>query len=124
MATLRLMRSDEKTNQKAEMSVFLDGKLLGTISNGTNEDFQVPSGKHKLKVKIDSAGSKTYTFDILENETKAFILSNNKNANTFGPFGSGAVLIDFIVNGIMLLYYFTIGQNRYIKIKSVDKSWI
>jgi hypothetical protein len=34
MPALQLMRTDERTNQKAEMVLFLNGKQLGTIGNG------------------------------------------------------------------------------------------
>lgn len=41
MPALQLMRTDERTNQKAEMVLFLNGKQLGTIGNGEKKDFNI-----------------------------------------------------------------------------------
>ncbi|MGN6166361.1 MAG: hypothetical protein ACTHOF_17650, partial [Flavisolibacter sp.] len=119
MPALQLMRTDERTNQKAEMVLFLNGKQLGTIGNGEKKDFNIPAGFHKLSCRIDSSGSKNFSFQLKEGEVKTLVLSNNNDVNKFGPFGSGAIAIDLIVNGLLLVYYFVIGHNRYISIKEL-----
>lgn len=122
MARLKLIRSEEKTNSLANMILILNGQSLAIIGNGEIKEFDVPAGRHKLKAKIDSYGSKNFLFSIVEKETKVFTLSNNK-ANEFGAFMSGSVIADFIVNAFLLFYYFTTGHNNYIIVKELKDTW-
>lgn len=115
MATLRLMRPDEKTNQLAEMDVYLNGKQLGSICNNEIKVFVVSAGKHRLKARIGSQGSKEYRFSIGDAENKTFVIATDNNANSPEPLVSGT-LVDFIVAPLQLLYYFIIGHNRYLTI--------
>ena len=124
MATLKLMRPPEKSYEHAAMNIFLNGTLLGLIGNGENKAFPIPAGSNKLKIKTGSFGSETYTFSTAPDETKVLVISNNKAANTFGPAGYGALIPDLIINGFLLLYYFTIGHNRYLTIQEPDKNWL
>lgn len=119
MAKLRLMRPDEKTNQGAEMTLYLDGKVLGTLGNNETKVFEVAEGSHKLKANIDTQGSKTHKFRIGSSETKDFIITTNNKANSPEPLVGSSVLLDAIVSAGMLLYYFTIGHNRYLTISEM-----
>lgn len=119
MPTLQLIRTDERTNQKAEMVLFLNGKQLGTIGNGEKKSFEIPQGFHKLKARIDSSGSKSYSFKLKEDQLKTLVLSHNNDVNKFGAFAVGAIVVDLIINGLLLFYYFAIGHNRYIKIEEL-----
>ena len=115
MATLRLMRPDENANRMAEMIVYLNGSPLGTIMNNESKYFDVPEGKHALKARIDSQGSKTFKFTVPADGTKALVISTDNEANSSQPLLSGTML-DFVLAGIRLVYYFTIGHNRYLTI--------
>jgi hypothetical protein len=119
MATLKLMRPEEKVNRLAEMVVYLNGQPLGVLLNNEIKEFAIPAGQHKLKAKIDTQGSKVYRFSIVDAETKIFILSTDTEANKLAPFGSGAIFIDIIVNAFLLLYSITIGHNRYLTINEL-----
>ena len=115
MATLKLMRPDEKTNKLAEMVVYLNGEPLGSIKNNESKEFEIPEGPQRLKAKIDSQFSKVYKFTITASQAKTFVISTDKEANTPEPLASGS-LLDFIIVPLQLLYYFTIGYNRYLTI--------
>lgn len=119
MAKLRLMRPDEKTNQQAEMVIYLNGKVLGTLGNNETKEFEVAEGCHKVKASIDTQGSKAHRFKIASSETKDFIISTNNEANSPEPLVGSSVLLDAIVSAGMLLYYFTIGHNRYLTISEI-----
>lgn len=123
MATLKLKRTDEITNSKAKMVVLLNGAELAVLANGENKEIPIPAGLHTLKIKIDTQGSRRMRFRIAADETKTFVLSSNKEANVLGAFGTGTILLDLVVNGLLLLYYFTTGHNRYLKIQELDQSW-
>src|SRR5689334_19741995 len=108
MPTLQLMRPDEKANRLAEMKVYMNGQLLGSLLNNERKTFDIPTGHHRLKAKIDSQGSQTYKFTIITLETKTLVISTNKEANNPEPLVSGTFL-DFMIIPLQLLYYFTIG---------------
>lgn len=119
MAKLRLMRPDEKTNQQAEMVIYLNEKVLGTLGNNETKEFDVAEGYHKVKASIDTQGSKTHKFRIGSRETKDFIISTNNKANSPESLVGSSVLLDVIVSAAMLLYYFTVGHNRYLTISEI-----
>ena len=118
MATLQLMRPDEKTNTLAEIVVYIDGKQLGSLRNNEIKVFVVPGGKYRLKAKIDGQGSKVYRFSITDSENKAFVIATDSEANSPEPLISGTWL-DFIVAPLQLLYYFIIGHNRHLTISEL-----
>ena len=123
MATLKLMRFEERTDIHAEMVVFLNGEALGSLRNGETKIFELPAGSHKIKIKTESAGSKNYAFCIAADETKELGLSYRKTT-TLGPLVSGLFLIDFIVNGFLVWYYSVIRENRLIQIEGLNKWWL
>ena len=112
------MRPDEKSNQLAEMIVYLNDRLLGNISNNETKQFEIPAGKHRLKAKIESQGSKVHTFSIGESGAKVFVITTDNKANSPEPLLSGTFL-DIFIGGLLLLYYFTIGHNRYLTINEL-----
>lgn len=111
MPTLQLMRPDEKANQLAQMDVYLNGQLLGSLLNNESKSFEVPAGRHRLKVKTDSQGSKVFKCLLTASETKVLVISTNPEANRPQPLVSGTFL-DFIITPLQLLYYFTVGHSR------------
>jgi hypothetical protein len=118
MAILKLMRPDEKENRLAEMVVYLNGAPLGSLLNNESKEVDIAAGQHTLKAKIGSQGSKVYKFTITTSQTKAFVLVTEKGANNPEPLVSGT-LLDFIIVPLQLLYYFTIGHNRYLSISEL-----
>jgi hypothetical protein len=39
--------------------VLIDGEMVGEVRHGESRDFQVPPGRHQLRLKIDWTSSKT-----------------------------------------------------------------
>ena len=110
------MRPDEKANQLSEMVVYLNGKPLGTIMNNETKQFEIPAGKHSLEAKIDSQGSKVKKFTTTGTDNKVFVISTDNEANSPEPLIASGTFLDVIIGGLQLLYYFTIGHNRYLRI--------
>jgi hypothetical protein len=116
MATLKLMRPDEQSNRSAAMVVFLNGQPLGSILNGETKIFDIPAGSYKLDAKIESQGSRTRKFSISSAGLKSFVISSAAKANAPEPLLSGSFL-DVFIGSLLLLYYFTVGHNRYLNIE-------
>lgn len=123
MATIRLLRPFEQANRLAAMTVYIDGRPAATLINDDRIELPVPPGRHRLWVRIDSQGSRQHVFNIRDKATKTFVLSTADGANRPEPFGSGLLLADLLVNGLILLYYFTIGHNRYLHISEQKAPW-
>ena len=84
--TLIITRSSEWNNRMRAISIYLDGKKLGTISNGETKSFEVDPGTHQLKARIDWCNSPEIPFIADENEKKYFRLSSSRYANILMPF--------------------------------------
>lgn len=121
MTKIKLTRPPEKANSRTLIEVYLDHACMARVASGNTIEIEVTPGTHFLKLKADSQGSKKYNFNIMEGETKTFVLSTNNNVNKLGAFGSGGVVLDVIVNGLLLLYYFTTGHNRYLRVTETSK---
>ena len=77
MAKLVIKRIFEWNNSIKDVEVYLDGKLIGVIVNNQTKEFDIDPGWHELKAKISWCGSKTFTFDVLEEETYNIELSSS-----------------------------------------------
>lgn len=118
MAILKLSRPGEKVNQLEEMVVYLNGVIIGSIGNNQSREFEMPEGKHRLQAKIGSEGSKVYKFTIAQPQIKSLVIATNNEANNPEPLVSGSML-DFIIAPLQLLYYFIVGQNRYLTVSEL-----
>jgi hypothetical protein len=117
---LKLTRPPERAAEKTVMQVYINGNVAAQISNGETKEMEMSPGVHTIRLAAGSQGSKKYKLCLKENETKTLVLSTNNNVNRFGAFASGGILPDLAINGLMLLYYFTIGQNRYLKVSELS----
>lgn len=77
MAILRISRDSGYADYVRSYSSVLDGKNIGQIKTGESKDFQIGSGNHDLRVKIDWAGSKSLKFAADDNDKTAFRVSSN-----------------------------------------------
>jgi len=77
MATLRISRDSGYADYVRSYSVLLDDKEIGQIKNGETKNFQIASGKHSLRMKLDWAGSKSLDFVADDSNMAAFRVSSN-----------------------------------------------
>ncbi len=135
MAKIKIKRTNEWNNRARQIGVYLDNNKIGTILNGETKEFDVPSGKHTVRAKIDWCGSKDLTCQINENEIKTVTISSFRYGNYLMPGFAGLMILYFILKmfvdsqftnillviiaPILLLvaYYLTIGRNSYLQIK-------
>jgi hypothetical protein len=138
MAKIRIKRTNEWINKARQIGIYLDNQKIGAVSSGETKEFDVPSGQHKVRAKIDWCGSKDLTCQINEKEVKTITISGFKYADYsiigfFVPFAiysllkvffntdSSLLAITSLCISIILLfgltYYLTFGRNSYLRIK-------
>lgn len=106
MTILKITRIAENANRFRKVKIFLDGKELGTISNGETKDFEINEGPHILEAKIDWCSSGKLNFTVSEKKWVAFELSSFAKHNPFGIWAA--------------IYYITFGTNKYLNMKQVS----
>lgn len=77
MPKIIIHRKKDWINATKVYEVFLDEQKLGYLSNGDTTEFEVPSGQHKLSVKMGRYGSKNYEYNIYTKDSKSFNVSLN-----------------------------------------------
>ena len=100
MPSLKITRSNEYANRIRDIKIFLDGTLLGRISNGETKDFEITAGDHLRQAKIDWCTNNKVTFNIGGDRAKNFYLDSFANHNSIGIFAT--------------ICYATFGANKYL----------
>lgn len=137
MAKLTVKRSSEWINKLRDIGVYVDGKKLGTIQDGETKSFEVEAGKHLVSSKIDWCGSNKEDVDIDETEPVHIRLSSFKYSGrvmflalfliimiTSVPFFlewdmEQAWLLSIPIV-LYLVYYLTLGRNRYLRMERME----
>lgn len=137
MGRIVITRKNEWNNRLREIGVYVDGKKLGTVSNGETKTFTVPAGTHQLMAKIDWCRSRELPFLIEEDEKKYFRLSGFKYSNIIIPFAFGILVLHIIIKRFtgfehliwlafpaffLMIYFITIGHKDYLRLTE-DESW-
>lgn len=134
MSKIIIIRTSEYANRIRNFDVYSDGKKIGTIKEGETKEFNISPGQHSLITKIDWCSSQVLTFEILEGEVKAFRVGGFKNAKWLIPGAVVIMVLSLFVNFgfgfqylfyfaipvfLLLIYYLTIGKNRYLNLSEV-----
>ncbi|TXE02272.1 hypothetical protein [Algoriphagus aquimarinus] len=134
MAKLIIERTSEWNNGLRDIGIYLDGEKIAVIGNGEIKDFEIKSGEHTLKSKIDWCGSETLTINLSDNEIKKIELSGFKLGKFMLPIAAMISIIFFtfkeklILHPILLMllilpflfyvtYHFTLGRNKYLRLE-------
>lgn len=138
MAHLIIKRKKELVNSMRDIELFVDQTLIGTISNGKTEVFDLKPGTYKLKAEIDWCGSRVQAVEIKDGESRIIELSAYKYSNFLLPAlllaGLLGVVLDnlfqpdlsflawiILVPGFLyMLYYISFGKNEYLRLKSLE----
>jgi hypothetical protein len=102
MPQLQIHRKNEYVNKLRNIKLFLDGKELGLIQNDETLRFDIPTGNHQLKAKIDWCSSNTASFEITEGQNSNFELSSFTNNQLFGM--------------VAALVYSIVAANKYLRL--------
>lgn len=138
MPTIVIKRSSEYVNKLRVIDLYLDDKKLGNITDGEEQTFEVPSGEHRLKAKIDWCGSPELSFRLADEEEQCFQLSSFQKIQRFIMllFVLGAALLVtyvfvrnvllmniavglFATSLLLIAYMLTINRNRYLTLKKL-----
>lgn len=134
MAKLIIKRTSEWNNRMRGIGIYLDEKKIGVIGNGETKEFEIESGEHTLKSKIDWCGSEVITISLTDNETKRIKLSGFKLGKFMLPialiicaiyFAFGKQLnLDPLLFLLLILpfflyfgYHLTLGRNKYLRLE-------
>ena len=135
MAKLLITRSNEWMNRGRGIGIYVNDKKVGDIVNGETRDITLPEGNYVLKAKIDWCGSNNYSFNISENETPKVVLSSFGYSWYFFPISGVLIAIHLLLYFVykinyliwvpfafimILLYYFSIGRNKYLVLKEAQ----
>ena len=139
MARLIITRKSEFVNALRDYRIYLNGKEIGTISNGETEEFVIPEGTNTLIAKIDWCGSQELKINVSNEETKSLSISGFRPGLFFLFFISFTIVIPIlfrefirfhyflkylflllsIIGLVAVIYYLTIGRNKYLEIKEI-----
>lgn len=99
-AIMRIRRASEFADRLRAYKIVLDGDVIGTIKNGQELEFKVPSGRHQLRLRIDWCGSNIVDFEA-QGEVMEFDCGSSLKGWRF----------------LLLLLYVTILRNEYLWLK-------
>jgi len=105
MTTIKIQRKHEFINLFRNYKLFVDGQIIGSISDGQEREFNVTPGKHFIVAKIDWCSSKTISFELKENDTISFSLSGFKNKLMRDLFSFGTLFLIIIFSLSSYLHY-------------------
>lgn len=120
------------------IEIWINGQIMGHVSNGETQSFDLPSGQYTLKAKLGRFGSSTILCTLFNKETILFTVCANKIMSVLVPtILLGLIIlqlylkekvssepINIIVWTLMILlsaYHIAIGRNSWLKIKEEKK---
>ncbi len=136
MAKLIIKRTSEWNNRIRDIGIYIDGEKIGVIENGQTKEYDIESGEHQLRTKIDWCGSETMTFNVTDNEIHKVELSGLNLGKWLVPvvlaicavyFAYGKqiglnpilCLIFSLPLALYIIYYLTFGRNNYLRLKKI-----
>ena len=119
MPILKIHRPNNFIGQVRKFKVYVDNKLIGTVSNGQSQEFQISAGKHEIYCKQDIFNTPfKYEFTVSENETKT-LKAQYKNKSFSSILMNIGVAILFFFSGIFSQFiteYFKINHLWWIPV--------
>jgi len=132
-----LNRKQEWINRLRTYRVLIDGKEVGSVRNGSAEEFMVTPGTHTVQSKVNWCSSGVYTADLRQDEIIYLKVSNgmkfywvvfifilaalllrqfyyriSERTGWLAP----VQLVLILPSLCYLLYYLTIGRNKYLEL--------
>lgn len=98
MPFVKIHRESQFADAARAYQIYVDGELKSEIRRGGSEDFFVPEGAHRIRLKIDWCGSPEIEFSAGAEETVEFECGNN-------------------TKGLFAMYYILFARNDYLWLK-------
>ena len=95
MPFVKIHRESQFADAVRAYQIYVDGEMKGEIGRGSTEDFFVPEGTHRIRLKIDRCGSPEIEFSAAMEETVEFDCGNN-------------------TKGFFVMYYILFAPNDYL----------
>ena len=140
MATkIIINRKSEWINRARGFRLFIDGKEMGKLSNGSSEEYQVEPGKHILYCKIDWCSSREINTDVKDGQT---LFLKARSGMKYYSLGYVFLILSLILGPLLKLlnlprpahlstiqllillpfllymtYYLTLGRKKYISLE-------
>jgi len=77
MPKIKIFRKKDWFIRYKIFEVYLDGQKIGYLANGDTNEFEVPAGQHKLRVKMGRFGSNNFECNIFNKDSKSLKISLN-----------------------------------------------
>jgi hypothetical protein len=132
MAIIKIQRTSDYINAVRNYRLFIDGKKIGTLSNGQRKEFEIPPGQHTLVAKIDWCSSPNLSIVINETDSKTYIVGSIKYWKWFLPLVLMICTLTLILPHapysyyklflllpifLFLIYYLTFGRKKYLTLQ-------
>lgn len=135
MPKIKIIRKRDWIISSKVFEVYLDGEKIGYLSDGDTNEFEVPAGQHKLRVKMGRYGSNNFECNIFNKDSKLFNVSINHIAQVIGlVLMAGACFLGIYLMkthrgeqiyswfftsfiAVFAIYWQTVGRNTYLKLK-------
>ena len=76
-ATISVSRDSGYADRLRDYRVLLDGAEIGRLGNGAAKNFEIPSGRHQLMIKVDWGRSNIVAFDAGESQSSRYLCGSN-----------------------------------------------
>lgn len=136
MPDLVITRSSDFLNKYKDIKILVDGTAVGTIADGETKIFDIPTGEHVIKAKMDWRGSTESKFTVPKDGKLTLNLAGFKGQKIILVLAAIAVLSTFVLpketeayirTAILLItvgsiigfmaYIYTIGRNSYLTLQ-------
>ncbi len=105
MTSIIIQRKNEFLNKLMDYHIILDGKNIGTISNGQTKEFKTTVGQHALKAELAWCSSPLILITVNEDEKKVCIVKANDFSKFTTTLGIFTVLLFLLLNCTVNLKY-------------------
>ena len=141
MAKIIINRKSEWMNRLRSIHVYIDGKNVGSLKNGSSEEFVVEQGLHTIECKIDWCSSMPVSLDVKAEDVKVLQLQSGMKyywivsiiaivllfINFFIPYtwAEFSDAVPMVLAGLIFLYlayFLTIGRKKYLSLKEDTKN--
>jgi hypothetical protein len=103
MARIEIKRTKQYSDRLRLYEVELDGNIIGKLKAGEIFTYELPEGKHSLRLRIDWASSNIVNFEISADQTLYFESGSN-------------------VPMFLELIYITFLRHKYLWLKQVENN--
>lgn len=134
MPKLIIKRTNTQLNKISVYDIFIDGKNRGWIEDGQLKEYDISSGNHTVKAKVNWFCSPELNLEVEENSVIKLELDSSKFNKRMPFVGLGITFLYFVLSFfwhfeftlfvfpplmLVMFYTFTFGRKKYLSLKKV-----